>query len=73
MMSSQHKVAVKYLSDDTLQTLAKISKGIVAEEAAKTPMGSRIHDSLNAFLKLVSVYSMAADAAFLNARQKFVE
>lgn len=72
VMTSQHGVTVKYLGDDTLEALAKLAKDVVAEEAAKTPMSGRINESMTAFIKKVAPYSNAADAAFLNARQKFV-
>jgi len=71
-MTNQHGVTVKYLSDSTLESLAKLAKDVVEEEAAKTPMSGRIHESMTTFLKKVAPYSTAADAAFLNARAKFV-
>lgn len=71
MLTGQHGVEVRYLNDETLEALAKLSKDVVDEEAGKSEMGKKILDSMRGFLTTVSPYTAAADAAFLNAREKF--
>lgn len=71
ILNTQHNVEVRFLNDDTLSALAALARDVVAEEAAKSPMGTRIDESMRAFRAMVSPYSMAADAAFLQARGSF--
>ncbi|MDO5758042.1 MAG: TRAP transporter substrate-binding protein [Rhodobacterales bacterium] len=72
VLTNDHNVSVKYLSSDTLESLAKISTEVVTDEASKSPMSGRIHESMTTFLTKVAPYTKAADTTFLNAREKFI-
>jgi len=72
ILKNDHNVTVKQLNDDTLGALAGLAKQVISDEAAKSPMSTRIHESMKKFTATVAPYSALADGAFLKAREKFL-
>lgn len=63
-----HKVDVRKLPDDVLNTLKELSNDVVTELAAKNKAAQKIYDSYNKFYKQVSSWHDISERIYFNIR-----
>lgn len=65
---NKHKVDLRQLPNDVLDTLKNLSKQVVSEVAAKDAISKKVFNSFEVFSKKVSKWSAVSEKAYLNVR-----
>ena len=65
---NKHKVDVRKLPDDVLETLKALSHDVVTELASKNKAAQKIYDSYNKFYKQVSAWHEISEKNYYNIR-----
>ncbi|MEE9492861.1 MAG: TRAP transporter substrate-binding protein [Gammaproteobacteria bacterium] len=65
---NEHKVDVRRLPDEVLNTLRSLSEDVVQELAGKNPQAQKIYASYSAYRQQVMQWSDISDRAYLNIR-----
>ncbi|MEN8806896.1 MAG: TRAP transporter substrate-binding protein [Desulfobacterales bacterium] len=66
---TKHNVQLIQFPADVLNALRKLSDEVVAEEAAKTPMATKVNDSFTKFAKAVGTWGTISEKAYYNVIQ----
>jgi TRAP-type mannitol/chloroaromatic compound transport system substrate-binding protein len=68
-LQTEHGVEMRFLSDDVLTELGKVSGEVVAAAGAADALSREIYESLMAFRKVAMPYTNTTELAFMNARR----
>jgi len=63
---NKHKVEVIQFPAEVLSTLREMALEVVAEEAAKTPMATKVNESFQKFQKVMGPWATASEMAYYN-------
>ncbi|MGB5615291.1 MAG: TRAP transporter substrate-binding protein [Desulfobacterales bacterium] len=66
---TKHNVQLIQFPADVLNALRKLSDEVVAEEAAKTPMATKVNESFTKFAKAVGTWGTISEKAYYNVIQ----
>jgi TRAP-type mannitol/chloroaromatic compound transport system substrate-binding protein len=61
---TKHNVELIQFPEEVLNTLRKMSLEVVAEEAQKTPMATKVNDSFKAFQKVAGAWGSVSEKAY---------
>jgi TRAP-type mannitol/chloroaromatic compound transport system substrate-binding protein len=60
----KHNVKLRQFPEEMLQNLSKLSKEVVAEQAAKDKMATKVNDAFNAFKKQIGPWGTVSEKAY---------
>ena len=63
---NKHKVPVVRFPDAVLDALKPLAEEVIAEEAAKTPMATKVNESFKKFQKNVGTWGSISEKAYYN-------
>jgi TRAP-type mannitol/chloroaromatic compound transport system substrate-binding protein len=66
---NEKKVELIQFPDEVLVELRKLAEEVLAEEAAKTPMATKVNDAFKAFQKIVGTWGSISETAYYNIIQ----
>ncbi len=66
---TKHKVELVRFPDEVLNALRPMAQEVVEEEAAKTPMATKVNNSFKAFQKVVGTWGAVSEQAYYNIIQ----
>jgi TRAP-type mannitol/chloroaromatic compound transport system substrate-binding protein len=66
---TKHHVELVRFPDEVLEGLRKLSDEVVAEEAAKTPIATKVNDSFRKFQKVVGTWGTVSEKAYYDLIQ----
>jgi len=66
---NEKKVELIQFPDEVLAELRKLADEVLAEEAAKTPMATKVNDAFKAFQKIVGTWGSISETAYYNIIQ----
>jgi len=61
---NKHKVNLKQFPDNVMESLRKMAQEVVAEEAKKSKMATKVNDAFQKFAKQVGTWSMVSEKAY---------
>lgn len=68
-LRASERIKIRRFSDELIKTFGKLSKGVLADTAAKDPLSRKVYDSYMAFLAGVMDWGELSETAYRDTRR----